>query len=290
MQPALTFQPFIKTLLLSILAVLLISNGLVLKKLYASNDKSTSGLASFAFSSYLGTCFYTTSGQNVFVLQLPFEHAIREKTDSETGVILKLPVTIGFINFDNLDFDNLPGIPKIHDVATITFLPGIEVQYPATPNWTVSPFIDYGYASDFNNTTNTLITGIGLKNIVDFHIGKKKLRLGSRILYAREQSKNSDNDSSYSLIETGINYQMKKNNTVDNPLIFNLYYINFYYPNELVFFERAPNPIIIGIEHEFGFTLSNIPNFLFFEKPQLGLGARFSKGLNAYRIIFGAPF
>jgi hypothetical protein len=69
-----------------------------------------------------------------------------------------------------------------------------------------------------------------------------------------------------------------------------LYYINFYYPNNLVFFQQTPNPIRVGVEHEVGFTLSNIPDFLFFEKPQIGLGVRFGNNLKVYRLVFGAPF
>jgi hypothetical protein len=57
-----------------------------------------------------------------------------------------------------------------------------------------------------------------------------------------------------------------------------------------VFFEQTPNPIKIGIEHEIGITFSNIPDFLFFEKPQIGIGVRFGNEVNVYRIVFGAPF
>jgi len=67
---------------------------------------------------------------------MPFEHAIIEKTDTEAGWVLNLPITIGFINFDSLQLEELPGV---NDVGTITFLPGLEYQYPVTPNWTLIP-------------------------------------------------------------------------------------------------------------------------------------------------------
>jgi hypothetical protein len=115
--------------------------------------------------------------------------------------------------------------------------------------------------------------------------------LGNRFLYAREQSKGSSTDADYSLIETGLNYRVTSSYFFDNePIYSNLYYINFYYPNNLVFFEQTDNPIRVGIEHEFGITISNIPDFLFFEKPQLGLGVRFGNDVKVYRLVFGAPF
>jgi len=256
---------------------------------HAAEDQDGSfGLSSFAFASYLGTGFYTTSGQNVFVLQMPFEHVIRAKTDTEAGWVLNLPLTIGFINFDDASFED---IPDLNDVGTITFLPGLEFQYPVTPDWTLIPFTDYGFARELNFTSNVLIVGAGIKSYYNVRFDKAMFTLGNRFLYAREQVKNSDNDSDYSLIETGLNYRFASNYSIgDVPLYSNLYYINFYYPNNLVFFEQTANPIRVGIEHEIGITFSNIPDFLFFEKPQLGMGVRFGNGVNVLRLVFGTPF
>ena len=255
---------------------------------YAAEDDGSFGLTSFAFASYLGTGFYTTSGQNVFVLQLPFEHIIKEKTDTEAGWKLKLPITAGFINFDSIIIEELPGLS---DVGTITFLPGLAYQYPVTHNWTLAPFVDYGFARELAYTSNILIMGTGLRSIYDVHFDEAMFTLGNRFLYAREQSKGSSSDADYSLIETGLNYRVTSSYFFDDePIYSNLYYINFYYPNNLVFFEQTDNPIRVGIEHEFGITISNIPDFLFFEKPQLGLGVRFGNDVKVYRLVFGAPF
>lgn len=251
-------------------------------------EESSFGLTNFAFASYLGTGFYTTTGQDVFVLQLPFEHIIKEKTSTQAGWALKLPLTVGFINFDDLNIEELP---ELNDVATITFLPGLEYQHPLTINWTVTPFVDYGFARDLSNSSNVLITGTGIKSYFHFQLGNQQFTLGNRFLYAREKSKVTNNDSDYSLIETGLSYNIHGGfDFVDKPLFTNIYYINFYYPDKLVFFERTPNPIRVGIEHEIGVTISNIPGFLFFDKPQIGLGVRFGNGVNAYRLIIGMPF
>lgn len=273
----------------SALPVLVLLFHFSISNAYAREHSNGSfGLTSFAFASYLGTGFYTTSGQNVFVLQMPFEHTIVEKTDVEAGWVLNLPITIGFINFDSLQLEELPGV---NDVGTITFLPGLEYQYPVTPNWTLIPFADYGFARELDATSNVLITGTGIKSYFDIYFDNAKFTLGNRLLYAREQSKDFSSASSYSLLETGLNLRLKNVfSFIDKPLYSNFYYINFYYPNNLVFFEQTPNPIKIGIEHEIGITFSNIPDFLFFENPQIGIGVRFGNDINVYRIVFGAPF
>ncbi len=258
------------------------------KNVFSEEQQSAFGITNFAFSNYLGTGFYATSGQEVFVFQIPFQYTIREKTNKISGWVLKLPLTFGIINVNNIDINN---IPDLNDVTTLTFLPGIEYQHPITQNWTVTPFIDIGLARDFNNATNVLLTGIGIKSFYSIPVGNALLMLGNRFLYARERSDISNNDSDYSLIETGLNYRVASDYTFDNGTIFsNLYYINFYYPNNLVFFEQTANPVRVGVEHEIGITFSNLPDFLFFKQPQIGAGIRFGDDLNVFRIVFGAPF
>lgn len=253
-----------------------------------ADEPSAVGLTSFAFASYLGTGFYSSSGQEVFVLQLPLDYTIKEKAGSDPGILLKLPLTVGFINFSNLDFEDLP---KLDDAATLTFLPGIEYQIPLSPDWTITPFADYGFARDFSQEENILIIGFGIKSYYDFQFDDAVLTLGNKFLYARERTKNTNNDADYSVIETGLKYQLDTSIISSNGTVHsNLYYINYFYPNDLVFFDRTENPIGIGMENELGITFSNLSDFLFFENPQLGFGIRFADDLKIYRIVFGAPF
>ncbi|HHJ34627.1 MAG TPA: hypothetical protein ENJ87_02575 [Gammaproteobacteria bacterium] len=254
----------------------------------AAEDQGSVGLTNFAFSHYLGTGFYSSSGQDVFVVQAPFKYTITEKTNTEPGWVVNLPLTLGIINSDTIDVNNLPGL---NDVTTLTFLPGIEYQYPVTHNWTISPFGDFGIARDLNNLTSVFVTGIGIKSYYNIPVNDAMITLGNRFLYAREKSKNNKNESDYSLIETGINYRVASSYSPGGRLMFsNLYYINLFYPNNLVLLERTENSIRIGIEHEIGITFSNLPDFLFFEKSEIGVGIRFSSGVKVFRIIFGMPF
>lgn len=267
----------------------------------AETTDSSAGLTNFAFANYLGSGFYTTSGQKVFVLQIPLDHTIREMADDQAGIVLNLPLTIGFVNFKGLDIldeqgistqsIDPPGLPSINDATTLTFLPGIEYQHPVTKDWTVIPFADYGFARDFNNKQNILVIGFGVKSYYDFPLGDATVTLGNRFLHASERAKSLAINSSYSVIETGLNYRVNSDYEFENgALQSNLYYINLYYPNDVEFLQQTTQPIRVGVENEVGITFSNIPDFLFFEKPELGIGIRVGNDITAYRIIFGAPF
>ncbi len=254
----------------------------------ASKLESTAGLTNFAFASYLGTGLYTSAGQRVFVIQLPLDYTIIQKTDTRPGWLLKLPITFGLLNFKGLDLGNLP---NINNVATLTFLPGIEYQYPITPKWTLIPFADYGFARDLNNKTNILVMGTGVKNYIKFNHRGNTLTLGNELLFARERTGNSNLDASYSLFETGLDYRVKTRFIFGGKaLMLGFYYINYYYPTDLIFLKQTENPIRIGRENEVGFTFSNLPGSFLFEKPQFGFGVRIGNGIMVYRLVFGMPF
>jgi hypothetical protein len=263
-----------------------------------AEDEGSFGVTNFAFASYLGTGFYSTSGQDVFVIQLPFSYDIREMTDEEAGWRLRLPLTIGIVNLENtlnnigLDSAEKEGLPELSDVTTLTFLPGIQYLYPVTPDWNIRPFFDYGFARDFNYSNNILIIGTGISSYYDFYQDEtKKFTLINKFIYAREGSKNSGENTDYTLIETGINYRITTDHVWGNNQIYvNPYFIYFYYPDDLVLLERTTTPIRVGNEREIGFTVSNLPDMLFLENPELGFGIRRGSGVTAYRLVFGIPF
>ena len=219
---------------------------------------------------------------------MPFKHIIKEETDQEAGWRLNLPITLGFINFSDLDIENLP---ELDDVGTITFLPGIEYRRKITDNWTLIPFADYGFARELNHTNNVLIIGAGIKSYADFDLKGAVLTLGNRFLYARESTKDSENNSDYTLVETGLNFRLDHTSSIGGKDVhLNIYYINHYYPDDLIFLDRTTSPIRIGVENEVGFTFSSMPDFLFFSDVHLGFGVRIGNDLKVYRLLFSAPF
>ena len=255
----------------------------------STTTSSTFGVTNFAFASYLGTGFYSTSGQEVFVFQIPLKHTIIEETEEQAGWRLNLPITMGFINFSEADLENPP---ELDDIGTLTFLPGIEYRKKMTRDWILIPFADYGFAREFSHTNNVLIIGLGIKSYADFHHEGGVLTLGNRFLYARESHQEETKvNHDYTLVQTGLNFRFDQQARIAGAdLGLNLYFVNYYYPDDLVFLERTTSPIRVGFENELGFTVDNIPDFLFFKNLQLGFGIRFGNDIRVYRLLFSAPF
>lgn len=251
---------------------------------------SEADLINFAFARYLGTGFYTTGDSRVFVLQIPLTHTLREidLERRESGYMLRLPLTIGLVDFENIVDGE---IPDIEDVGTISLVPGVEYLYPVKSNWSLQPFIDLGLAHDLHNDINVRVFGVGMKSFAWFGHGNNTLLLGNRLLYASENTIDIDGSSDFAVFETGLDYHIPTEMSVLGHFFnVSLYYVNHYYLNDLVFVRILNNPIQLSSSNEFGFTFS-LPQVSWLpDDPRLGFGVQISGDIRVYRVVFGMPF
>ena len=84
----------------------------------------------FAYSNRIGSGFYKVGDRSVYLLRGPFSWTLREADSKKWGLELLFPATIGFHDFSDGQ-DN---------VATITFVPGVQLSYPVLENWWLKPF------------------------------------------------------------------------------------------------------------------------------------------------------
>ena len=82
-------------------------------------------LVNYAFATWLGTGAYRVADRSVAILNLPVYYPLRETGEELWGIKLRLPVSLGFQNFD--DFPD--------DLQTLSFVPGIELEIPLSEHW-----------------------------------------------------------------------------------------------------------------------------------------------------------
>ncbi len=247
-------------------------------------------LTNFAFARYLGSGFYTTGDSRIFVLQLPLTSQLKPLTRDEYGLVLQYPFTLGFtdVSFEGIADGN---IPDINDVATLSFVPGLEFQYQVLDNWMLAPFADLGFAHDLGSGDYVRILGFGVKSLATFKHGENSITFGNRLLYADESKLDIEGNSNFSVIETGLDYRIPTDIDINGGrLDFSLYYINYYYRKDLVILKILDNPIKLVNINEFGFTFSLPKHDWLPEKPRLGFGIQFAGEITVYRIVFGMPF
>ena len=83
----------------------------------------------YAYSNYLGSGIYRTTGQDVTLLNLPFSVELGQ--EGQTSYSLRLPVSLGFFDFN---FDDIPELELPDKVGTFTFTPGISAHAYSTKN------------------------------------------------------------------------------------------------------------------------------------------------------------
>ena len=267
--------------------VLVLSNVIPVADVH-SQERSPAELINFAFSNYLGTGFYSSSGSEVFILKIPLSSTLREMTESEPGWVLNYPISVGTANIDEIIEGEIPGL---NDVATISLVPGIEYHYPVLPNWQLIPFFDLGIARDVVNDTSIGILGTGIKSFVKFDYGSNWLTLGNRFLYAVQDSFDEGNHSNFAVFETGLDYNIPTDLSIYGSIVnVSFYYINYYYLKDLVLLDFLEARIYLENKNEVGVTFSLPDHPWFSADPRIGFGVQFTDGVRIYRIVFGAPF
>ena len=246
--------------------------------------------ASYAFANYLGSGIYRTDGQTLQIYLIPFVYNARKMAQDQSGIKIKLPVTLGFADFKFSQIDNT-GLPD--EAATGSFIPGIELLYPVNDNWTVIPFLDAGVARNFTANESVYVYSGGIKHRLVFSQGNKQFVVGNKLLYAAHTGLEIDGNTDFSSFETGVAMQFPLElKILHRQLDFGLYYINYRYYDDLEFLEVGTRLIQVEIQNEVGFTfgLKKLSELDWIDLPRFGLGYRYGDNFRIIRLVLGVPF
>ena len=115
-------------------------------------------LVNYAYATQLGSGVYDISGRTLQIYRLPFAYTVTEPTGRRPGVRLTLPVTIGFIDFKPRDVLDT-GLPD--NLDTLSFEPGVELDFELTPHWHVLPFLQAGHSWELGGGGDATLYSFG---------------------------------------------------------------------------------------------------------------------------------
>lgn len=273
------------TLFLFLIIILLPAKGYS-----ASPEDLLSSQINYAYANYLGTGIYSAADRAVQVYHLPFRYTIREVSQDKGGLRLRLPVTIGFIDFDLPDVID-PNLPDRFE--TMTFVPGIQYLHQVNDKWSLSPFIDFGIGHDFETKNNAYVYGAGVNSLFVFKYESFNLEIYNEFLFAGNTTEIDDVRNEFSRFQTGINFQFPLDFKAwgRDPAI-SVYYLNYIYFNRLEFIRYLNDPIEVAVQNEVGVTFDTTPDMKLVGIPfsRIGLGYRFGNDIDVVRLVFGIPF
>jgi hypothetical protein len=257
-----------------------------------SDDPSEVELTNFAFANYLGSGFYSSGSQKLFIFRVPLSSDLTEVTRERGGLRLNYPIALGAGVIDaDRDFPDIGDVLDLNNFVTVSVVPGLEYVLPVTDIWSLLPFIDLGIAKDFVNETTVGVGGIGAKSFVSLEFDLSRLIIANRLLYAEQENLDSGNNSHFVSFETGLEYTVPTSYTINGSLVsFSVYFINYYYLDELVLGGPVENRISLENKNEIGFTFILPKHDWLPDNSRLGFGVQVTKDTNFYRIVLGTPF
>lgn len=162
----------------------------------AQMSEDPSFLINYAYATWIGTGYYTVEDRDVWIFRIPLAaYNLREPTEEKVGYRLLFPLTLGFHNFETIP-DSL---------ATIAFVPGLEVSIPITKNWTLKPFGQFGFGKDFSGGSGAWIYGFGFRSLAVFPMKKWEFQLGNTLMAAGQEYRDGEFDRGFSMFELGLN-------------------------------------------------------------------------------------
>lgn len=245
---------------------------------------------SHAYAVFFRTGLYKLDDRQIFVLRIPVSWQLRELEPEQMGIKLLFPAAIGVQNFD--DLTDLPGF-KIDDVQTISFVPGVELQFLPLPQWQVKPFAQVGVAWESGSDDFNYVFGLGARSNYIIPRGNSQFKVGGEYLLAGDGASDGG-DSTINRLSLGVEYKHPLSWTLFNrktSMHWRLIAYNYIGGLTIKSFPDTAS-YEIDSEVEIGFALSVDPvvKVLGISVSHLGLGYRFSNNSRAIVVETKFPF
>lgn len=247
--------------------------------------------ANFAFAHRLGTGIYEISGRTVQVYSLPFERRLRDAGEDEAGLVLTLPVTLGFFGFKVQDVLET-GLPT--DISTLSFVPGLRWEIAVGDGWVLQPFVEAGVARDRTDDLRARVATVGATADWRGPSRHGALRWHHSLAYARSRVSGSASDD-FALWVSGAEVLRPLETRVrDHPLDWAPYAALRWYPDApaVPLLASAPTRGVTRLQGELGVTFGTVRpvKIAGVELPRIGLGYRFGEDLSVFRLVIGERF
>ena len=159
---------------------------------------------SYIYAAVLGTGTYQIRDRRITMIRIPFSWEQKKATLESAGWKWLLPVVAGYDDLSDIESDWVDALLP-DKLVTLTFLPGIEYQYPVTPDWALKPFVQAGVGRDFTSNETIYMAHLGVRSLNLFDLGEKwELRWGNTLRWAAESQADSGDRLNLGIFETGL--------------------------------------------------------------------------------------
>jgi len=144
----------------------------------------------WAFSSFLGTGWYKLDdNREVYVLRVPPRWDFREASidasgERQLGIEFHFPLTFGLHKIEELE-----DFVDIDNIGTISFNPGVEIEYPLSDRWRLRAYSHLGWGTEIESSDTAWIFDAGIKSRFAFQNDKLEWAIVNELSYATYDEK-----------------------------------------------------------------------------------------------------
>jgi hypothetical protein len=208
----------------------------------------------------------------------------------DRGWGLRLRVTLYAGVYDLAIFDGLD--PTEINFQSLGATPGVEFLLPVGGGWTLKPFVDLGYARDFDNDLDFLLWSAGMRTLAEYDVGTWDLSVGTKFQFLSVHTSKLDLEDRFGEFMVGFDAVRPLRFTIaGNQAGIGGYYIYRHYIDARVNRDEG-EPLTLDHSHEIGIAFGTDPRIKlwFIRLPRIGLGYRFGPNIRGIRLSFGFPF
>ncbi len=243
-------------------------------------------LVDWYFASTFGTGAYRIGDRTVFVGRLPLSYKLRESSDEQWGIKLKMPVSVGVYDVSSAFSDILSS-----NYGTLTILPGVEFEKRVNPRWQLRPTLSLGHGQDVANGIGAAIWEAGVRSLYKLPMERTDLEISSALLLAGYESRPARQQ--LGIVAMGLGWILPAGKDLwGQPANVGLHFNYYLYFNRLDFFLDPNGRRAVPQQFELAITLGTYqPLKIFgFETDRIGVAIRGGEGLMAIRLVSGFLF
>jgi len=251
----------------------------------------------WAVGAFFGTGWYRVDdNRSVYVLRIPPRQTLSrasldEDGNRQLGIEIQYPVSLGLNKLDEI-----PDFVEFDNYSTISFTPGVEVEVPINPRWSLRPYAHLGYGWESETQEGAAIWYGGVKSRYLLSDSRSRWSLLNGLFFAGYKPEFEDRGQ-YASFMTGLEakHPIRSFRLDDDPLYLNWYLTYNWFFDELSFHIDAERVESFRDQWELGLALGKRDApikiwFMSFE--HIGLAYRWSSdaNFNAITVNFRSPF
>jgi hypothetical protein len=254
----------------------------------AAEVRADQQFTTYAYAHEFGSGVYDFDGRTLQVYTLPFGWWARHADEHGPGVHLELPVTLGFLDFQATDVIST-GLPV--SVDSVSFVPGIELEFRLSPAWTLLPYVQAGASVADAEDVETRLFGTGLRVEHTFAMNAFQGAYAGEFVYSTVRYVGELPDDDFVRWRNGIELRRGTGyNLAGRELELGIF-------SSVDAYVDPPTGPTTGVDVpevqlEAGVILGTHPELKVWRLPlpRLGISYRFAGDLSGIRFVIGAPF